>query len=153
VIGQANPSSLGVDTRELLERFGIPLLSQTRIQKELEAQAKAAQSTSPPLVTPQTGPGGQAGTAPAPGAPPAPGGPPANLYYNPRERIVINLEQPLTVEPVDEIKDHPGAVAFFAADENIVYVRKGADEDLINDYVRGIAEQREEKVESGSGTV
>lgn len=63
VTGFANtdPGKLPVDMRELLDRLGIPMLSHSAFQRELDRQAELAAKAQPPQQTTKTGPGGQAG--------------------------------------------------------------------------------------------
>lgn len=91
VTGFANtaPGQLPVDLRELMVRLGIPLLSHTAFQQELDRQAELAAKATPPPTAANKGPGA-----------PSAGVSKTGLYEEPGERI--DLDQPLVDEDKTE---------------------------------------------------
>lgn len=92
VTGFANtdPGKLPVDLRELMIRLGIPLLSHTAFQRELDRQAELAAKATPPETAASSGPGK-----------PTAGVTKTGLYEAPNERI--DLDQPLIDHPDVEV--------------------------------------------------
>lgn len=86
----ADPGHLPVNIRELLDRLGIPVLSHTAFQRELDRQAELAAKAQPPQVTPSTGGPGKAKAGVT------------NLgeYVQPSESI--NLDQPLSDDEMEK---------------------------------------------------
>jgi hypothetical protein len=130
VIGNKDPDKLRVDIDALMERLGVPTITHKAFQAVLKAQAEAAAATAPPATPPNAGPGAatQAGVSQT------------GFYFRPRERI--ELSDPLVVERIDEIEDHPEAVAFFDATENTLYVRRDADSSLVATYMESLTNRR-----------
>lgn len=93
VTGFANtaPGQLPVDMREMMVRLGIPLLSHTAFQRELDRQAELAAKATPPQ---QPSVSGGPKTAQA-------GVTKTGLYETPNE--LINLDQPV----VEEVNEEP----------------------------------------------
>ena len=64
LVGQADPTALGVDVRSALERVGAPLLSPQALKQQQDKIIAASAASGPPQVTPTNG---QVGTVPNPG--------------------------------------------------------------------------------------
>jgi len=91
LIGNADPTALEVDIREVMEQFGIPLLNPQQlaaIEKEMEKQAQMMQA-------PETPAGSQPGSNYA-------GVNQYGLYYQPREIINLGDEHMWDAAPFDD---------------------------------------------------
>jgi SPP1 gp7 family putative phage head morphogenesis protein len=55
LIGQSDPNALEVDVREILERAGIPVLSQTELERKKKQAIEEAQALAPPATAPVAG--------------------------------------------------------------------------------------------------
>jgi hypothetical protein len=130
IVGAKDPTKLPIDMEELLEEYGIPLMSHKAMQAALDAQAAAAAATAPDATPAQSGPG-----TPVAGVATSPAG--AALYYDAPDRIVL-ADRPFVIERVDEITDRPDAVAYFDASAGSLYVRRDADSSLVDAYVKNL---------------
>ncbi len=126
LLGQENKGLTEVDTRELLERLGIPLMSYAAMQAKQLQEAEQAEAMRPDPVDPI---GEEAGVTPE------------GLYYKGREVITLSdrrTPQPVFIERVENL----GAPAMYEPMTRTLTIDKDVDLSKVQKYLLDMGESQ-----------